>query len=518
MAVAAAAAMLPTALGAGHTKSTFAVLHFWGDGPLLESRMDPVVDPSKISGHVHTIQGGDAFSFNMSSDFASKATCTTSRIVKDLSNYWAPKLYFQSPDNGTFYDVPLYYMNVYYFFDQTTDEIVPFEPGFRMVSGVSGKRDPPKSAELQLDGSKGEIQPISWTCPQNTDKPAWPTNSNGIKIGMAAKAGGEGVGFPNKNCDGTYSPLRSNIHFPSCYSKAAGLTDYKNNTAWPSDDGKGNMNCPKGYDHVPHLFYELYWNTPLFAGQWKTGGDSQPFVLANGDPTGYGLHADFISGWDKDALKWTIDNCNAGDIGMETCTGIPGGTITGGKQPAKTCKLDNPIAEPIKGALKNLPGCNPVVSSGTAAAVTDCPTPSANMNMGAAGTGSPVAQPTGSTDSGNGNSSPSGGSSPSTSASASSSAGKASEPAQPNKPTAKPSAAKPSNPAGNGPASPANTPPAYGGSSNDDGNVVYLTHTTLIQKTHVVTMPAPGAATPPAYKERRGHQHQHLHRRGHGIN
>lgn len=56
MAVAALATMLPSTLAdtssTAHSKSTFAVLHFIGDGPLLESRMDPIVDPGKISGHV----------------------------------------------------------------------------------------------------------------------------------------------------------------------------------------------------------------------------------------------------------------------------------------------------------------------------------------------------------------------------------------------------------------------------------------------------------------------------------
>jgi hypothetical protein len=56
-----------------------------------------------------------------------------------------------------------------------------------------------------------------------------------------------------------------------------------------------NGNCPEGWEHKPHLFYEVYWNTPLFANEWTPGQGNQPFVLANGDPTGYSLHADFVS-------------------------------------------------------------------------------------------------------------------------------------------------------------------------------------------------------------------------------
>ena len=31
-----------------------------------------------------------------------------------ITRYWTPKLYFQDPTNGSFTDVPLFYMNVYY--------------------------------------------------------------------------------------------------------------------------------------------------------------------------------------------------------------------------------------------------------------------------------------------------------------------------------------------------------------------------------------------------------------------
>ena len=51
--------------------------------------------------------------------------------------------------------------------------------------------------------------------------------------------------------------------------------------AWPT-----NGKCPSGFAHVPHLFYEVYWNTPLFASRWTQGQGTQPFVLSNGDPTG----------------------------------------------------------------------------------------------------------------------------------------------------------------------------------------------------------------------------------------
>ncbi len=106
--------------------------------------------------------------------------------------------------------------------------------------------------------------------------------------------GGSGTGFPDKNCDGYASPLRADIHLPSCYNPAKGVQNYKENMDYPT-----NGKCPSGWKHVPHMFYEVYWNTPKFQDRWTPGQGKQPFVLANGDPTGYSLHADFINGWNQ---------------------------------------------------------------------------------------------------------------------------------------------------------------------------------------------------------------------------
>lgn len=93
---------------------TFAVNHFYGKGPLTEGRMDPILSPGTTSGHVHTVQGGNNFALAMSDTTLAGSTCTSSLVKNDKSDYWAPKVYFHDPNNGSFIDVPLYYMNVYY--------------------------------------------------------------------------------------------------------------------------------------------------------------------------------------------------------------------------------------------------------------------------------------------------------------------------------------------------------------------------------------------------------------------
>ena len=92
---------------------TFAVNHFYGKGPLVEGRMDPIVDPGNAAAHVHSVQGGNNFALTMTDGQALASTCTSSLVKNDKSNYWTPKLYFQF-ENGSFVDVPMFYMNVYY--------------------------------------------------------------------------------------------------------------------------------------------------------------------------------------------------------------------------------------------------------------------------------------------------------------------------------------------------------------------------------------------------------------------
>lgn len=95
---------------------TFAVNHFYGNGPLTQGRMDPIVNPGVASGHHHTIQGGSNFALTMTDTQLLSSSCTSSRIKNDKSNYWTPTLFFRDPKDGSFTPVPMFYMNVYYLY------------------------------------------------------------------------------------------------------------------------------------------------------------------------------------------------------------------------------------------------------------------------------------------------------------------------------------------------------------------------------------------------------------------
>ena len=105
---------LAASVSASKDSRTFAVNHFYGIGPLVEGRMDPIVSPGVTSSHAHAIQGGSNFALTLSDTALLDSTCTSSLIKNDKSVYWTPMVYFQDPVNGSLISVPMFYMNVYY--------------------------------------------------------------------------------------------------------------------------------------------------------------------------------------------------------------------------------------------------------------------------------------------------------------------------------------------------------------------------------------------------------------------
>ena len=238
--------------------------------------------------------------------------------------------------------------------------------GLQMLSGNASLRQAPvTTGALNLDPSQGIIQPTQITCPRSIfNPPSWPTGSDGSMAGIEDPDNdGSGMGFPFQECDGDASPLRMDLHFPSCYNPAAGLTNYQENMQFPIPFG-GKQNCPQGWIHTPHLFYEVYWNTPEFLGRWDINDQAQPFVWANGDRTGFSAHGDFLAGWDTMVLQQIIDNCDAGLSGMDKCPGLLSAI-----NPSNTaCNIACPVHEGTTGVLTALPGNNPPAGWGVGGA------------------------------------------------------------------------------------------------------------------------------------------------------
>lgn len=196
------AAVLAATAEAAKDARTFAVLRFTGNGALMEGRVDPIAHPGTVASHVHTFQGGSNIGLNSTGEDLMKSSCSTALIIGDNSGYWMPSLYFQHPETGLLDKVDLYYMNVYYFFEPTDDEVKPFPVGLQMLSGNPSLRECPNfGGESVLDaGNVNGTQAVQWTCPRTDyNKAAWPSaaESDGTKGGIADPVNkGAGQGFP----------------------------------------------------------------------------------------------------------------------------------------------------------------------------------------------------------------------------------------------------------------------------------------------------------------------------------
>jgi len=158
--------------------------------------------------------------------------------------------------------------------------------------------------------------------------------------------------FLDENC---INGIRAEIVFPSCWDgKNLDSDDHQSHLAFPTliQDGV----CPKTHPiYLPILFYETIWQTNAFKGVPGS------FVFSNGDPTGYGYHADFIAAWDDGVQEQVRDDTSCTGIGtsgvVESCPVFQGKIQT--QEEAKSCKITLPDSiadEQTDGFLEALPG------------------------------------------------------------------------------------------------------------------------------------------------------------------
>ena len=78
--------------------------------------------------------------------------------------------------------------------------------------------------------------------------------------------------------------------------------------AFPAIGAYNGGVCPQSHPKAIYsVFYEFFYDTSPFT-------DFNRWVYAMGDPTGYGLHGDFINGWtDQNALVEAVPTCQGPD-------------------------------------------------------------------------------------------------------------------------------------------------------------------------------------------------------------
>jgi len=162
--------------------------------------------------------------------------------------------------------------------------------------------------------------------------------------------------FPAGKCP---DYLRAQILMPSCWNgKDAAPVGGKSHVSYFTGDIRGGM-CPPDFPiRLPHMLYEIEYDTSRYKDEWKD--NKQPFMWANGDRTGYSFHGDFTNGWDMDVLRTALDTCVTGGT-VEECKAVT--PITDWNE-SRACKKAVSVDEDVKGPLGKLPGCNAVTGVG----------------------------------------------------------------------------------------------------------------------------------------------------------
>ncbi|KAH8979366.1 hypothetical protein EDB86DRAFT_657912 [Lactarius hatsudake] len=312
--------------------------------PVLDSRVDPIVSPGKASSHAHTIMGSNAIGLSTTFNDLRNSECTTCMVKDDKSAYWVPELYYQYK-NGSFQVVTHGGMIVYYLQRNAANETVEaFPDGLRMLAGNPYLRSKPVGTP--------EATAITWKC-IDYNGPDRPETSGFVD---------------NGNCPGS---LRAQIFFPACWDGVnLDSADHKSHMAYP--DGVNGGLCP--YTHPHHLvsiFFEVWFN----AGQFYNLNDGGRFVLANGDPTGFGLHGDFADGWDKAVLSRAVNTCTANSGVIEDCPVFKNEGRFVSDADMNSCAAPNPfpkeLVAPSNALLPNLPGCVAVTNGPALATAAD---------------------------------------------------------------------------------------------------------------------------------------------------
>ncbi|KAJ3838042.1 hypothetical protein F5878DRAFT_620612 [Lentinula raphanica] len=299
---------------------------------LTTQRLDPIVNPGQVSTHVHSVLGGSAFGPCINTITLQGSNCTSVPVQQDKSNYWYPDGSFTSVSGNAVMYVLVPVSFSYYLFDDSSNSTMAFPNDFRMLSGDTTLRT--------LNASSFAQQAVTFLCLQFSGTS---NRYNELPVGVRCPAG-----------------IRSQINFPSCWDgKNVDSPDHKSHVAFLST-GPDNGTCddPQYPITLPRIFMEVYWITQDFDNQRDQAlTPSQPFVFANGDPTGYGYHADFMNGWEDGVLQKAISGCNCNPYGDPTCC-VDAGIFSFNQ--TSQCYISETVDELVLGNLSTLPGANPV--------------------------------------------------------------------------------------------------------------------------------------------------------------
>ncbi|KAI5453552.1 hypothetical protein NCC49_005378 [Naganishia albida] len=302
-----------------------------GHPSLFKTRLDPIVSPGQVSGHVHSFGGASTIYKDLTYDGLRSSNCTTSDMADDKSAYWIPQLYYKAPNGQVTMTDKNGGLTVYWFgrLPSNVDHLSDLPAGFRMTAGNP----------FRTSGGDSLDAHITHLCPYVSGSPETPSFPDFKK-------------YPQ--CD----TIRMQVYFPSCWDcKNVDSASHQSHVAYPVD-GK----CPSTHPcAIPTLFMESYNS---FAGTGFPG--SGQIMLANSDTTGYGFHGDFVNGFStapaggKSLLVRGLEEC--GDA-LNRAAGVAAACNIWPKSDQQCSPIGDVVNEDIGQGhyIPKLPGNNPSV-------------------------------------------------------------------------------------------------------------------------------------------------------------
>ena len=256
----------------------------------------------------------------------------------------------------------------YYFNNNSPEDdntnVTAFPPNFRMISGDTRQRNftVPTLTPFIMGEPFNLTQQSNWGPGSNESSQLalsqLALGFNCLNYDVPPEASREynylrPKSYLDANCtDG----IRLEVMFPSCWDGVnLDSPDHKSHVQFPSLVQEGSCNQTTHSHRIPALFYETIFDTYSFKNL------SGSFVIANGDPTGFGYHGDFMSGWNQSFLQQAINVCNNKSGEEEDC---PIFTIRDDFGENCTGMAPAPLqAEDVHGPMLTLPG-DKIIQSG----------------------------------------------------------------------------------------------------------------------------------------------------------